>query len=175
MSLAHFLFGTTVGQWLLALVVVLLLGLVVRLLGKLSLLLGAAADRAAAEHRSAVQVLMLRAGDILTRCAADAVAYIEQTVRPQILGAAKDGKLDEEQAKALKDAAIKMALEQARVQFGKALEQVGASTVGDFQPTIEHLIELLVEKIAGNSRMSGTAPVPVSVVPVAVDPQAPSA
>lgn len=146
------------GQWLMALVVV---GIMAGL-GRLAQLGAAYLHRlrlkAEDEHRSVAQMIFLRVSDVLATCAADAVSHVEATMRPKIIGAAADGKLDAAQAKMLRDEAIKLAIQQAKSQFGAALMQAGITSDGAIVDTIAHLIDLAAEKIGGKSTATGVAP-----------------
>lgn len=136
--------------------------LVSRALSKLADFAHNAAENAASTHKSNVQVMLLRVGDVLARVASDSVSYIEQTMRPQIVGALEGGKLDASQAKQLRDAAMSLALDQLRTQWGRALEQIGVEVGSSLAPALGTLVDQFAQKLAGNSRETGTAPMPQS-------------
>jgi hypothetical protein len=145
------------------------------LLNKAHVALGQLADKLEVEKRGHLQVMLLRATDALTKCAADAVMQIETKIRPTILGAAVGGKLDESQAKALLEQAKALAWEQAKNCYGGVLLSVGeniASSMGP--PVLSTLVESAASRLAGTSRALGTAPLPQPSPAVALVPPAPA-
>jgi hypothetical protein len=156
-----------IGLWIVTAIVAVVGAVATWALKKLGSYAHAAAQKAEIEHRSAYQVMLLKAVEALSDCADSAVQQIEDKVRPTLIGAANEGKLTPDQANVLKTQAIEIAWKQARECYGRAIEIAGITAgPADAAPTaLTHLVEDAAQRLAGDSRallpLSAAVPAPV--------------